>query len=99
MSGPSSSKGKDRAVEQRLDDTNEQCEQTTAANETNDEVDDNTMDQMQERQRVLTALINKAPDAGNQLISRFIFLILESCAVPVCLILSVGLSVLVQRQL
>ena len=55
MSGPSSSKGKDRAVEQRLDDTNEQCEQTTAAN---DEVDDNTMDQMQERQRVLTALIN-----------------------------------------
>jgi hypothetical protein len=64
MSGASNSKGKDRAVEPRPDANNAEREQQepTTAEETNDEVDEqDTNDQMQELQRVLTAFINKVP--------------------------------------
>ena len=64
MSGASNSKGKDRAVEPRPETNNADREhhEPTTAEETNDEGDDqDTIDQMQELQRVLTAVINKAP--------------------------------------
>jgi hypothetical protein len=48
MSKPSSSKAKDRVVEQRLNDTNKEHEQTTAVDGTNNGVDEqDTMDKMQ----------------------------------------------------
>ena len=69
MSGAPNSKGKDRAVEPRPEASNAEREQhePNTADETNDEVEEqDTIDQMQELQRVLTAFINKAPQQAGE---------------------------------
>ena len=67
MSGPSSSKGKDRATDSRLETSTEERGQEAPAEESNEEVEEQaTMDQMQELQRVLTAFINKAPQHAGE---------------------------------